>query len=182
LIVPDVVDFSMHRKRLCDPDGYRPSECRNCGHGVLHVHDYRERVLAADPESPVITIIRYLCPFCQATWRILPAFVARHLWRSWRVVEAHTLAEAPPSSWPSVPGRTRRRWVARLRAAAAKLVQIFSASGQALLPMLAVRLGPQASREQLVRQYASTRDAAPGRLLAELAAHIHVLAAGVRVM
>ncbi|MBE9509181.1 MAG: transposase family protein [Chloroflexi bacterium] len=184
LIAQDVTDLSMHLKRLHDPDGYRPSKCNNCGHDVLHVHDYRERVLAAEPEAgpPVITVIRYLCPACKATWRILPAFVARHLWRSWRVVQAHALDEARPSSWPSVPERTRRRWVARLRAAAARLVQALCTSGESLLKTLAARLGPQATREQLVRQYASTTEVAPSLYLAKLAARIHGLAPGVRVM
>ena len=182
LIAKDVTALSMHLDRLRDPDGYRPSACKSCGHDVLHVHDYRQRVLAAEPEQPVITVIRYLCPACKATWRILPAFLARHLWRSWRVVQAHAVDEAPPSSWPSVPQRTRRRWVARLRAAAAKLVQVLSDSGDSLLKGLAESLGPQVTREQLVVQYASTMDVAPGLGLAELAVRVHGLALGVRVM
>lgn len=184
LIAQDVVDLSMHMERLRQLDGYRPSECLNCGHDVLHIHDYRWRVLAAEPgaESPVIKVIRYLCPACQATWRVLPAFVARHLWRSWRVVEANTLEEAPACSWPSVPKRTQRRWAARLRTAASRLVEVLSASGQVLLEALVGRLGPQANREELVRQYASTMGTVSGLLLAELAAHVHRLAGGVRIM
>lgn len=183
LIARDVTDLPAHLERLRDPDGYRPSACGNCGHDTLHVHDYRERLLAAEPgPAPVITVIRYLCPDCGATWRILPVFVARHLWRSWRVVQAHTLDSTPAASWPKVPGRTRRRWAARLRMAAARLAQVLSASGQALLKALVERLGPQATREQLVRQYASMMGVAADRQLAELAARVHGLAAGVRVM
>ena len=47
LIAEEVTDLETHARRLCDPDGYRPSCCPRCGHGVLHVHDYRSRVLRA---------------------------------------------------------------------------------------------------------------------------------------
>jgi type IV pilus biogenesis protein CpaD/CtpE len=43
-----------------------------------------------------IDIVRYVCasPECRATWRVLPAFVARHLWRRWPTV-ARTIAGDP---------------------------------------------------------------------------------------
>jgi len=139
-------------------------------------------VLAADPDQPVIRVIRYLCPSCKATWRILPAFVARHLWRSWKVVEANALDDRPPRTWPTVPERTRRRWRARLLAAARQVVDVLAGSGIALMQDLAKRLGLDATREQLVQAYATLKSLAPGVRLAELASLVHHLAPGARLM
>jgi hypothetical protein len=79
LIAEEVTDHATHEKRICDPDGYRPPFCPRCGEGPLHVHDYRERVLRAEPGKPVTRIVRLLCVSCQAIWQILPRFIARHL-------------------------------------------------------------------------------------------------------
>jgi hypothetical protein len=49
IIAEDVTDRATHERRVCDPDGYRPPFCPNCGGRTLHVHDYRERVLRAEP-------------------------------------------------------------------------------------------------------------------------------------
>lgn len=182
LIAEEVIDLAMHLERLASVDGYRPSECLNCGHKVLHGHDYRERKLVAEPgsECPVIRVIRYICLACEATWRVLPGFVARSLWRSWRVVAANTVDERPPRLWPLVPKTTRLRWNARLHMAATRLVQILSACGDVAIETLAKRLGPLATREDLVREYGSIVGGA--KALATLAARVHRLAAGVRVM
>jgi len=182
LISEDVRDLETHLKRICDPEGYRPPECKNCNHCTLHVHDYRTRVLAAEPDLPAITVIRYLCPLCKATWRILPVFVARHLWRSWKVVEANALDDRPPPSWPKVPERTRRRWRARLLAAARQVVDVLASSGIALMKDLARRLGLEGTREQLVQAYATLKSLASGLRLAELASLVHHLAPGARLM
>ncbi len=42
IIAEDVTDRATHDRRICDPDGYRPAFCPNCGERTLHVHDYRE--------------------------------------------------------------------------------------------------------------------------------------------
>ena len=123
LIANDVNDIETHTKKICNPDGYRPQSCPKCKHQKLHVHDYRERSLWADPLIKTIRIIRYICVGCKATWRILPAFVARWLWRRWTVVEAHCLTQQVPPSWPPVPERTKRRWKTRLSAAASFLLR-----------------------------------------------------------
>ena len=73
--------------RVCDPDGYRPCGCPRCGHAVLHVHGYLERHPRGELGLPgVVRIIQYVCAAaeCGATWRILPRFLARHLWRAGR--------------------------------------------------------------------------------------------------
>jgi len=56
LIAEDVTDHAAHERRICDPDGYRPAFCPRCGERRLHVHDYRERVLRAEPGKPVAMI------------------------------------------------------------------------------------------------------------------------------
>jgi hypothetical protein len=182
LIAEDVFDLETHLTRLCDPDGYRPQYCHNCAHQVLHVHDYRDRVLVSDPDSPTIRVVRYLCVGCRATWRILPGFIARHLWRSWRVVEANCIEEKPPLSWPKVPERTRRRWKARLRTASNLLVKTLLTSGAAPFVSLANSLDQDTTREQVVSSYAAMFRLPIGQHLAALAALIHRLAPGGRVM
>ena len=69
---------------------------------------------AAQPGTPVATIVRLVCVSREAIWQILPLFIARHLWRTWNVVR-HALMpdhKAPlpsePQHWPRVPLRTRR--------------------------------------------------------------------------
>jgi DNA-directed RNA polymerase subunit RPC12/RpoP len=123
LIAEQVTDRAEHRRRLCDPDGYRPAECPRCHHPVLHVHDHLDRILAADSEQASIEIVRYRCAACEATWRILPAFVARQLWRSWDTVKANTLSAPAPKTLPPVPERTQRRWRTRWRASAVVLLR-----------------------------------------------------------
>ncbi|PYT72374.1 MAG: hypothetical protein DMG39_10140 [Acidobacteria bacterium] len=56
LIAEEVTDHAAHERRICDPDGYRPAFCPRCGERRLHVHDYRERVLRAEPGKPVAMI------------------------------------------------------------------------------------------------------------------------------
>lgn len=114
LVAEEILDLASHKRRLSHPDGYRPCDCGNCGHAVLHVHDYRWRVLRAEPGCPGLRIIRYICTQCRAVWRVLPRFVARFLWRTWAVVEAATRCRPSLSSAPRVPRRTARRWAARL--------------------------------------------------------------------
>src|SRR3990172_8440174 len=93
LIAEAVTERAEHERRGCGPDGYRAPVWANCNGTVLHVHDYRERQLRAEPGRPVATVVRHLCVACEAVWQTLPAFIARHLWRSWAVVE-RTIAGA----------------------------------------------------------------------------------------
>jgi hypothetical protein len=179
IIAEDVTERATHEGRLCDPDGYRPRFCPTCGARRLHVHDYRERVLRAEPEAPVATIVRHACATCAAIWQVLPAFLARHLWRTWRVV-AHALTgdEPPPAPepsprWPSVPPRTRRRWRARWQRSARGLVQILTTSGAATWAALAERLRPDATCADLVAAYAHEHAGPPVLALAALVYRLH---------
>ena len=73
IIAEDVTDRATHDRHICDPDGYRPAFCPNCGETTLHVHDYRERILRAEPGAPVARVVRHACVGCDAIWQILPA-------------------------------------------------------------------------------------------------------------
>jgi hypothetical protein len=190
LIAEAVTERAEHERRVRDPDGYRPAFCANCNGTVLHVHDYRERQLRAEPGRPVATVVRHVCVACEAVWQTLPAFVARHLWRSWAVVEralAGTVSASPgPESrvgpWPRVRERTRRRWRARWRATALFLVRVLAASGEEAWAALARRLGLDATRGELVAAYAASTSTPPGQRLAAVSALVYRLQPKVRLM
>ena len=174
LIAEDVVDVVSHQQRLCCPDGYRPAQCPRCKHVVLHVHDYPWRVLLGEPDRPGVKIIRYMCASCEATWRILPRFLARHLRRTWAVVETAVGLRERSKDQPSVPKRTVERWKGRLHSAAGLVVQALCRSSDAALQKLARRVGPLGSRFELVNAY--------GAVLAAFAGLVHRITPGVRVM
>ena len=185
LIAEEVLDLAMHGRRIVDPDGYRPSACPRCGGQVLHVHDYPRRKPRGEPGiPPEITIVRHICadPACEATWRIVPAFLARHLWRVWPTVE-RTVGEAPPPLGTApTPERTERRWRERLASNAKQLVLLLATSGGALLEAIAKRMGLVSTRLTLVDVHAQTAATPPGRRLADIAALVHRLERGIRLM
>jgi hypothetical protein len=192
IIAEDVTDRATHDRRVCAPDGYRPPFCPNCGETRLHVHDYRERILLAEPEqAPVARIVRHRCVGCQAIWQTLPAFIARHLWRSWRVVERTLLGNpAPPASapathprrWPPVAERTRRRWRARWLRQAQFLVQVLTTCGEAFWSALAGKLSTEASCADLVAACAAAQPTTAGHRLAAVAALVYRLQPLVRLV
>jgi len=149
------------------------------------VHDYRERVLRAEPSKPVTTIRRFECVSCAAIWQILPLFIARHLWRTWNVVRRALMPDhkssspSEPQHWPKVPQRTVRRWRARWLRPALALIQILAASGQATWATLATQLLPAATCADLVAAYAREH---VGQPLAGLAALLFRLQPKVRLM
>jgi predicted RNA-binding Zn-ribbon protein involved in translation (DUF1610 family) len=187
LIAEEVTDHATHERRICDPDGYRSFSCPRCGERRLHVHDYRERVLRAEPGKPVTRIVRLLCVSCDAIWQILPLFIARHLWRTWNVVRhalmpEHKVSSSPsePQHLPKVPPRTVRRWRARWLRPALALVQILAASGKGTWAALATRLPSNATCADLVAAYAREHIDQPP--LAALAALLYRLQPKVRLM
>jgi hypothetical protein len=138
---------------------------------------------------PAIRVVQYICTSadCGATWRILPRFLARHLWRAWPTVERVVeLGERPieAASAPAVPipARTQRRWRARLAATARVLVVLLAVSGGAVLEDLAKRIGVDATRRELVVAYADLAGLAAGERLPALAALVHRLERGIRLM
>jgi hypothetical protein len=185
IVAEDVTDLVTHERRLCDPDGYRPKFCPKCGATILHVHDYRLRALWGEPGQPATRVVRHECVICGAIWQILPAFIARHLWRTWRVVE-HTLMGSTPLAagaetrrWPVVPERTRRRWCARWQRPARYLIGVLASSGEAAWGAV---LRAEATCADLVAAYAARGLAAAGHLLAAVAALIYRLQPKVRLM
>jgi hypothetical protein len=188
IVAEEVTDRATHDRRVCDPDGYRPAFCPNCGETTLHVHDYRDRVLRAEPGEPIARVVRHECVGCDAIWQILPAFIARHLWRTWSVVE-HTLRGTgpPPGTletrrWPRVPERTRRRWCARWLRPARFLGQILAACGEVAWAALAGALAPERTCADLVAAYAGARATPAGQLFAAVAALVYRLQPKVRLM
>jgi hypothetical protein len=182
LIAGDVHDLATHELRLEDPEGYRPSGCPRCG-AALHIHDLRPRVLHGEPQVAT-EVIRFRCADrerCGAAWQILPAFLARYLWGSWsRVRKALEGGSSSP-----VPARTRRRWTARLASTARLLVAVLSTATDGVWARLAMRVGLTARRLDLVQRTTaevSCGVAMPGDPWALLAAAVHRLSPGVRLM
>jgi hypothetical protein len=188
IIAEDVTDLITHERRLCDPDGYRPGFCPSCRETTLHVHDYRARVLRAEPGRPVIDIVRHECVSCEAIWQILPLFLARHLWRTWKVVERAMTgvpparAESEAQRWPPVPERTQRRWRARWLRPARFVVQVLAACGEAAWAALVGALTEAATCADLVAAYAAATLTAAGQQLAAVAALVYRLQPSVRLM
>lgn len=175
LIAEDVHDLGAHERLLADPDGYRPSGCPRCG-AALHVHDLRSRVLHGE-QAVATEVVRFRCAdreHCGAAWQILPAFLARYLWGSWsRIHKAMTAGAASP-----VPVRTRRRWAARLASSARLLVAVLGTATDGVFVQLAMQVGLSARRCDLVALCGAT----PGRAYSLLAAALHRLSPGVRLM
>ncbi len=182
LIAEDVQDLEAHERRLQTPDAYRPASCLRCS-AKVHIHDLRPRRLLGDPRDST-EAIRFRCADrerCGATWQVLPAFLARHLWRSWPVVEK---AVATPRS-SAVPARTRRRWQSRLATAARLLIALLTTTTDEMLCGVATAVGLDASRHELVECYAEQigrTEPGRGHCFAELASLFHRLAPGVRLM
>lgn len=178
LIAADVQDPETHRRQLAS-GAYRPCECGRCGHGVLHVHDYRSRLTQLVPTKEVVVVVRYVCAkeSCGAHWQVLPAFVARWLWFNWPLVEKATVAEPrekaeAPTRRPAE--RTQRRWRARLASSARAIVVALAASATEAVGAVTRGLGLDAPRVDLVGAFA--------RPLSAVAALVHHVAPGLRLV
>jgi hypothetical protein len=181
LIDESVRDVAEHEARMRRPASYRPDECR-CGCRRLHIHGRRERRLlgstVADGGLGTVTVMVFLCAACLATWRVLPAFLARCLWRAWDVVEGVVEGRRKPGE-PEVPERTARRWRARLAQAVRVPGQVLATAGSQALREVAQAVGLDGDRWSLAAAYARRFG---GSLLAPLAAVLHRLSPGVRLM
>lgn len=178
VIAEFVLDLLTHRRLLADPDGYRPEHCPGCGHGVLHVHDYRSR-LCQEPGVPTVAIVRHRCVGCGGQWQVLPAFIARHLHFHWVLLMAACAmadAEAPetPPTTRVPSADTVTRWLRRLASCGRALAQLLASSAESTLVAVAQALGLEPTRREVVD--------ALGRPFAEVAALAHRLVPGVRLM
>lgn len=176
-----VLDLAAHELRMKNPASYRPAECR-CGCERLHLHELRDRKVrgGAGGGYTIVTVVIFLCAKCSATWRVLPAFLARYLWRSWAVVAVAVGFSQRRADEPEVPGRTRQRWCARLAQAARAPMQVLAASGEVVLRGVAQGAGLEGSRRALVDSFAAAF--APAAPLASLAELLHRLSPGIRLM
>ena len=140
-------------------------------------------MLLAHSGEPVITITIYRCAGCGATWRILPRFLARHLWRTWQTVETVAISGSPPPpSQPAVPERTMRRWGERLRSSARGLVQLLATSGVGLFDAIIQAVGLDSSRAELIAGFGVSRLEALQGGISNLASLIHRLGPGIRLV
>lgn len=172
MVVREVVDVAEHERRMADLDAYR-QPCRACLHERPHAHDVRLRRPIG--EAPVL-VRRYRCPHCRSVWTMLPAFLAMHLWWTWRRIEqACTKGE----SHGPVPGRTRRRWRGRLRLSARQLLTVLMTTMHAPLCRLASAVGLDATRAALIE---AARGLVPAQVFAWMAGLLQSLMPGVRLM
>ena len=181
LIAEDVTTLEEHRRRLESPDGYRLAGCHACGCPTVHAYCFRERKLrpASPDEDPLIVEIRlFRCAerSCGAVFTVLPAFVARHLWRSWETVE-----EVVSGKDDSPPRRTLRRWVSRLGSDAWQLIEVFTASVTGTVTRLLTTPRP-ATRSGFVATLSRVLRSDQGSVFAAIAGWIHRLEAGIRLM
>jgi hypothetical protein len=180
VIAEDVDDLEVHRRRILDPEAYRPSSCWCCGRERPHAHCFRERILrpASPNDPPLIEAIRlYFCPGCGAVFTVLPAVIARHLWRLWKTVEdvSTKRSVAPPT--------TMARWFSRLSCSAARLVQALLAMGSHLLGRrLTSLLGKVSTRGELLEAVIVCRAVPAKHPFAGLGGWIHRLERGLRLM
>jgi hypothetical protein len=185
LIAEDVHDLGEHLRRMSDPDRYRHWPCPRCRHGTLHVHSRPERHPMGEPTlPPVVVVLQFRCadPECAATWRVLPLFLARHLWHPWKAVERVVEADAGPSSAPSVSPTTQRRWRARLASSARVLCAVLTMSGGAELVDVGMAVGLDGTRGELVEAFQAVGRGVRGERLSPLAAVLHRLERGMRLM
>lgn len=185
LIAEDVWDLEQHRSRVTHPDGYRPDACPACG-AFLEGHGCRARTLRDQPQSAAEDIRRYRCPACHALWQVLPAFLARHVQRTWGAVQSRLVGaralKATGAEWrvPPKPG-TLKRWLRRVAASAIVLTQALAQCGAPVLAVIA-SLGAACSRAQLIEGLADRGLLDSPTKMAQLASWIHRLVPGVRLM
>jgi hypothetical protein len=182
VIAEDVRDLETHRAKLLDPDEYRCAigACRACGSKVLHALCFRERVLRGAREEPAVveTIRLYRCAVkvCGAVFTVLPAVIARHLWRLWETVEgaAGGRLDVPRSTW--------RRWQGRLGSSSRQIIETLTSRASSLLSSgFRSALGRIATRGELVEALRRSLERAL-EPFAPLSAWIHRLEPGIRLM
>lgn len=183
-IAESVTDLETHLRMLPDPDAYRSSIglCPNCGHCRIHALCFRERILRwADVTKPplIVEIRLFRCAVrgCGAVFTVLPAFIARHLWRSWKTVEASSTGKERP------PRATLRRWLSRLASDASQVVQSFVSLGPGVLEVSFLRdVCASSARWQVVAAAEGAFALPSGRVFSTIGGWIHRLVRGIRLM
>ena len=194
-IIFEHVDSLEEHERLLNMGGYRLDSCPRCG-AAAHRHDLRPRVMVEgaglERVSSTTETQRVRCAdreHCGAAWQLLPAFLARHLWRCWSTVERAMFerrAEQPQQGGEQcsrvVPKRTAQRWRARLASSAVLLAVVLGTAEQPELTAVAGAVGLQGTRGELITAYVARLAPARGERLVQVAALVHRLAPGVRLM
>jgi hypothetical protein len=161
----------------------------------MHIHDYRPRLLLGHAGQST-EIARFRCSnrdVCGAVVQVIPALLARCLWRSWETVESAMETAAPPSEGAgaaapdaAIPKRTRRRWRARLSASAAVVIAALATAlgASTWLGGIVKTVGLGGSRAEAVAAFRTqaTPLPSPGLAYAGLAAVLHRVAPGLRLM
>ncbi len=175
LLARHLTTLEQHEAALANPALAEQTCCAACKIGGLHMHDRRERLFRGEVGGPGRTqVLIFRCSrrdLCGATWRVLPHFLARHLWRRWTLVGV-----VLGGSRHCVPRRTQQRWRRRLAGAAAVMVALLAQTPTHEWTDVAVRAGADATRSDVIAAAGG-----PERL-ANLAAIIDHLEAGVRLM
>jgi len=124
----------------------------------------------------VARVVRFICvnPDCRATWRVLLAWLARHLWWTWSSVEQAVSTDSEEFKAAAVaatpPERTEQRWLKRLASSARQAVVLMVSRGTALARAVGEAVGLQATRRTLVGRYRAIVEAPRGHVLAAVAA------------
>lgn len=181
LIAEQVTSHREHEDRLRDPDGYRPERCSACQSRRVHAHCLRERKLrparaSGNVERVVVRLFRCAEADCGAVFTVLPAFVARHLWRAWKTVE-----EVTTRPDRAAPRRTLRRWLRRLACDPTQLIELVAMTVRGAVSCLVTRRRPT-DRQSFVDAITRLITPEPGTLLAKVAGWIHRLERGIRLM
>jgi len=182
IIAEGVRDLETHRKKLLEPDEYRSviGRCWACGSTVLHALCLRERVLrGARDEPPLVETVRmYRCAVkvCGAVFTVLPAVIARHLWRLWKTVEDTAGGKL------EMPKSTCRRWLGRLGSSARQLVQTLTSRASSLISSsFRSALAKITTRSDLVETFRRSL-VQHVESFAPLCGWIHRLEPGIRLM
>ena len=183
LVALDVHDLGEHERRLLRSDGYRPAACPRCTGRRLHLHDHLQRLVVDGPHVWRIGVVRYICVdrACGATWRMLPAFVARHLWRRWSTVARAIAGRTRDGEIAPAAARTLRRWRSRLRSAARQLVLLLGEHDDEDVARFARAAGFESTRLELVELLTAGRVLGPHGI-EDIAAGLHQLERGIRLM
>lgn len=178
LLARHLTTLKQHQAALADPALAKQSRCAACKIGWLHLHSRRGRLFQGEVDGPGRTqVLVFRCSRraeCGATWRVLPQFLARHLWRRWTLVGV--VLGGSRGGQHRVPRRTQQRWRQRLAGAAAVMVALLGQASTHEWTDVAARAGAAATRGDVIAAAGGPEQ------LANLAGVIDHLEAGVRLM